>query len=156
MGLPAQGQLPPLRPDLPVELCQPIIELRLFLNQPFSGDAALLQGGHSVHVLGKLRLHAGQSGLIELFDRGQGLRIRQSGVKRPAPLPPHIEDGALLHQVGQRLLCAGGEGRHVRPGRDAVVPEEGKLFPVLLKAHDLLPELGRHAGWVLPLADLPQ
>lgn len=54
-----RGRLRPDRPtssappDLPVELCQPIIELAFFLNQPFSGDAALLQGGHSVHVLGK-------------------------------------------------------------------------------------------------------
>ena len=94
--------------------------------------------------------------LYGLEEQVQGRDVRQSGVKRPVPLLPHIEDGTLLHQVGQHLLCAGGEGRHIRLGRDVVVPKEGKLFPVLLKAHDLLPELGRHAGRVLPLTGLSE
>ena len=35
-------------------------------------------------------------------------------------------------------------------------PQECKLCPVLLEAHDLLPEMGRHTGRVLPLPDLAQ
>ena len=31
-------------------------------------------------------------------------------VERPPFLLPHVEDGALLYQAGQRFLCAGADG----------------------------------------------
>ena len=69
---------------------------------------------------------------------------------------PHIEDGTLLDEFGQRFLCAGPEGIHIRLGDDLIFPQKVKLCAVLLKAHDLPPKMRRHAGRVLPLPDLTQ
>ena len=48
------------------------------------------------------------------------------------------------------------KGIHVCLIGDLIFPQECELHPVLLKAHDLLPEMGRHAGRVLPLLNFTQ
>ena len=69
---------------------------------------------------------------------------------------PHIEDGTLLDEFGQRFRCAGLKGIHIRLGDDLIFPQKVELCAVLLKAHDLPPKMRRHAGRVLPLPDLTQ
>lgn len=52
----------------------------------------------------------GMPGLIAVLRRGEGLCVGEGVVERPPFLLPHIEDGALFHQAGQRFLCAGMDG----------------------------------------------
>ena len=118
------------------------------------------KGGGDSHDHGQgqqiLQGRAGQPVLVERLGRGQGLHVRQGCVQLPALLLPHVEDGSLLHQVGQRFLRAGLERRHIPLGGNAVLPKEVKLFPVSLRFHHLLTELGRHPGRIPPLPDLAQ
>ena len=84
------------------------------------------------------------------------LRIGEGVVERPPLLLPHVEDGALLHQAGQRFLCADMDGLQALCRGNALRPQEGELFLVALELHDLLPEMGRHLRRILPLPGLAQ
>lgn len=59
-------------------------------------------------------------------------------------------------EFGQRFLCAGLNGIHIRLRDDVIFPQEGKLYLILFEAHDLLAKMGCHARWILPLPDLVQ
>ena len=109
-----------------------------------------------MHVAGKLIFHAGQPVLIECLGRCQGLHIRQGVVQRLPLLFAHIEDGALLHQIGQCFLCAALIGGHFVSGGNVVLSQESELCSVLLKLHDFLPQVRRHPGGILSLFDFSQ
>lgn len=112
----------------------------------------MLQRGDSVHVTGEGFLHAGHAGRIAVPCRGEGLRVGEGVVERPPFLLPHVEDGTLLGQGGQ----AGADSLQALRRGGAMRPQEGELFLVALKLHDLPPEMGRHLRWVLPLPGLTQ
>ena len=152
----AQGNLLPCLPDLTVDVRQLPVQLRLFRHELLPMDPTLLQRGDGVHVAGEGFLHAGHAGLIAVLCRGEGLRVGEGVVECPPFLLPHVEDGALLVEAGQRFLCAGADGLQVLCRGDAMRPQEGELFLVALKLHDLPPEMGRHLRRVLPLPDLTQ
>ena len=94
----------------PVDIRQLAVKGGFFLREfPFR-DAALFQQRNSVHVLRALVLHTGDAVLVKFLCRGEGLHIGKGIIKLFPFLLPHIEDGALFHQAGQRFLRAGTVG----------------------------------------------
>ena len=127
-----------------------------FPEELFSGAATALQPRDGIQIAGQLFLHPRYAILIELLGYRQGLHIRQSRIQHLSFLFPHIEDGALLCQAGQRILRASEKRRHVLRRSNVVIPQEIELLPVSLRLCCGLPELGRHAGRILPLPSLAQ